>query len=83
MFHPPRRWSTLDSTRHGSNAKSVSKRRMFKEGFRQLQLPTLIVAVLVVYGITRSEQLLTITNMLVVAFLCSMGFTPPTGGVSH
>ena len=77
-YKPPAMEGELDSNRRSSNAKSVSKQRTFQKGFRQLQLPALIAFALVVYGITRSEQLLTIIQSLVVAFLCSMGlgYTP-------
>ncbi|MGI9061240.1 MAG: hypothetical protein ACR2H5_21985 [Ktedonobacteraceae bacterium] len=83
MDKPPPTENTLDSIRHSSNAKSLSKRGKFQKGLRQLQLPALIALTLVVYGITRSEQILPITHMLVGAFFWSMGFTPHVEGVNN
>ncbi len=70
MLKPPE-WRSIDSTCRSRNAKPP----FFNP--RQILLTAIIAVTLIVFGFTRNEQLLTITHMLVAAFLCSIGLPPP------
>lgn len=80
MYKPPQKWSTLDSTSHRSNVKSVCKhripRRMATQNFRVGMCASLIALTLVFYWLTKSQDLLSITRILVMGFLFMLGYTP-------
>lgn len=72
---PPKRRNSLGISSLRSNVKSLSSKNRAKDGVvAQLLLCGLIGLLGVVYGITKSQELLTIINTLVGALLCNMGY---------
>lgn len=73
---PPKRRNSLDTTSLRSNVKSLSSKSQIKDGIvAQLPMYGLIGLFGVVYGVTKSQELLPIIQMLVLALLSSMGYT--------
>ncbi len=81
MPEPPKMQESLGISSLRSNVKSLSSNNRVKDGVvAQLPLCILIGLFGVVYGITKSYDLLPIIQMLVTGLLCVMGLaqlTPP------